>query len=104
MTKPSQFQLNAPKALALVRELASESGNVIFLPHALQRMKRRHVTPKEVIGCLLRGVIVEGPALGIKGNWELAMERFGAGRKLRVALALDLPKRLIVITVYESGS
>ena len=32
---------------------------------------------------------------------ELAMERMGAGRKLHVAVAIDMPKRLIVITVYE---
>jgi Domain of unknown function (DUF4258) len=45
----------------LVRELAAESGNVVFSNHALSRMKRRRVSAREVIGCLLRGVIVEGP-------------------------------------------
>ena len=101
MAKLSNFQLTRPKALTLVRQLAADSGNVVFVTHALRRMKLRKISPKEVIGCLLRGVIVEGPALGIKGTWELAMERTGAERRLHVALAIDLPKRLVVITVYE---
>jgi hypothetical protein len=102
MAKPVQFTLSKPKALELVRELAANTGNVIFTVHALKRMKLRRVTPLEVIECLRKGSIVEGPALGIKGDWELAIERMGAGRKLRVALAIDMPKRLIVITVYDS--
>jgi len=102
MSKPHAFTLTRPKALALVRELAKDSGNVVFTAHALKRMKQRHVTPKAVIECLSKGVIAEGPALGMKGTWELAVERMGAGRKLRVACAIDVPKRLIVVTVYDA--
>lgn len=104
MARQVPFILSRPKALALVRELAADSGNVVFHPHALKRMRTRHVTPKEVIACLLKGAITEGPALGIKGAWELAVERTNAGRRLRVALAIDLPTRLIVITVYDTGN
>jgi hypothetical protein len=96
------FALSRPKALALVRELASDSGQVVFTDHARKRMRLRKVTPKAVLECLLRGVIVEGPALGLRGTWELAVERMGAGRKLRVACAIDVPKRIIVVTVYET--
>jgi hypothetical protein len=32
---------------------------------------------------------------------ELAMQRMAAGEKLRVALAIDVPSRLIIITVYD---
>ena len=32
---------------------------------------------------------------------ELAMQRMAAGNRLRVALAIDLPSRLIIITVYD---
>jgi hypothetical protein len=53
----------------------------VFTVHALKRMRQRHVTPKAVLECLARGVIVEGPAMGIKGDWELAIERMGAGRE-----------------------
>jgi hypothetical protein len=102
MAKLALFTLSKPKASAFVRELAADSGNVVFTNHALKRMKLRKVTPLEVLQCLLKGVIVEGPALGLRGDWELAIERMGAGRKLRVALAIDMPKRLIVITVYDS--
>lgn len=101
MSKTSSFILSRAKAVGLVRELAKDSSNVVFTDHARIRMRQRQVTPKAVLECLLRGVIVEGPTLGVKGTWELAMERRGAGRKLHVGLAVDLPSRLIVITVYE---
>ena len=101
MVKSVQLLLSKPKALSLVRELAGDSGNIIFLPHASKRMRQRHVTAKMVLECLLRGVIVEGPVLSLKGTWELAMQRMAAGERLRVALAIDLPSRLIIITVYD---
>jgi hypothetical protein len=104
MARPPLLPLSKPKALALVRELAKDSANVVFTVHALKRMRQRHVTPKAVLECLARGVIVEGPAMGIKGDWELAIERMGAGRRLRAACAIDLSRRLIVVTVYETGT
>ena len=103
MSKPAAFILSRAKALSLVRELAKDSGNVVFTDHARKRVRLRQVTPKAVLECLLRVVIVEGPALGIKGTWELAMERMGAGRRLHVAVAIDLPNRLIIVTVYDAG-
>jgi hypothetical protein len=102
MAKPVPLSLSKPKALSLVRELAKDSGNVVFSDHALKRMRQRRVTPQMVLQCLLRGVIVEGPVLSLKGTWELAMQRMAAGEKLRVALAIDLPSRLIIITVYDA--
>jgi Domain of unknown function (DUF4258) len=102
MARPSLLPLSKPKALALVRELAKDSANVVFTLHALKRMRQRHVTPKAVLECLAR--VVEGPALGLKGDWELAIERMGAGRRLRAACALDLQRRLVVVTVYETGT
>ncbi len=101
MAKPVYLSFSRQKALSLVRELARDSGNVIFLPHASQRMRQRHVTAKMVLECLLRGVIVEGPVLSLKGTWELAMQRMASGERLRVAFAIDLPSRLIIITVYD---
>ena len=82
MSKPASLLLSKARAMALVRELAKDSGNVVFTDHALKRMRQRQVTPKAVLECLLRGAIVEGPALGIKGTWEMAVERMGAGRRL----------------------
>lgn len=101
MAKSVPLTLSKPKALSLVRELAGDSGNVIFSNHALRRMRQRRVTPKMVLQCLLLGMIVEGPVLGLKGTWELAIQRMAAGERLRVALAIDLPSRLIIITVYD---
>jgi hypothetical protein len=101
MSKAATFTLSKAKALALVRELAKDSGNVVFTNHARKRMRQGQVTPKAVLECLVRGAIVEGPALGIKGTWDIAMERMGAGRRLHVGCAIDLPSRLIIVTVYE---
>lgn len=101
MAKATTHLFSRPKALGLVRELAKDSGKIVFMPHALKRMRQRHITAKMVSECLMRGVIVEGPVFSLKGTWELAMQRMAAGNKLHVALAIDLPSRLIIITVYD---
>ena len=80
--------MTKPKALALVRELAADSGNVVFTDHALRRMRKRMMTPKAVLECLRRGVIAEGPAqsqghmgagAGTDGSGAAASRRLRAG-------------------------
>jgi hypothetical protein len=101
MAEPLPFPLSKPKALALIRAWAADSANVLFIHHARKRMAQRHISPKAVLACLLKGHIVEGPALGIHGDWEVALNHRNAGRILHVACALQVAKRLVIITVYE---
>ena len=92
-------QMSAPAALKLVREIAAVSGNIMVTAHARKRQLERQVSTLDIQRCLLKGVIVEGPFLNPQANWQMTMKRFAAGEELEVALALDLPARVIVITV-----
>jgi Domain of unknown function (DUF4258) len=94
------MRMNDAAALKLLREIAQDSSGVIFTTHARQRMRQRKVTPVQVIACLQRGVVSESVALDLYGNWKLTVSHRAAGKDLDVAVAIDVPKRAIVITVF----
>lgn len=82
-----------------IRQLAGNSANVVFLPHARSQMRMRHITPAEVLKALSRGAITEGPALDLKGRWRCTMQRLAAGENLSVAVAI-CDATLVVVTTY----
>ncbi len=100
MAEPIPLRMNDATALKLLREIAQDSANVIFTDHARQRMRQRHVTATQIIACLQRGIVSEPVALDLHGNWKLTVTHRAAGRDLNVAVAIDVPKRAIVITVF----
>lgn len=88
----------------MIRKLAEDSVNVYFLPHASSQMDDRGITQTQVLSCLRRGVIVEGPALDsyIQVGWKVTMELFCAGSVVGVAAKLVEHKksRILVITAF----
>ena len=92
--------MNDATALRVLREIAEDSARVIFTKHASQRMRQRKVSPVQVIACLQRGIIRESVALDLHRNWKLTVSHRVAGRDLNVAVAIDVPNRAIVITVF----
>lgn len=92
--------MNDATALRVLREIAEDSARVIFTKHANQRMRQRKVSPVQVIACLQRGTISESVALDMHGNWKLTVSHRVAGKDLNVAVAIDVPSRAIVITVF----
>jgi hypothetical protein len=95
--------LSRPAALRIVRRLAAVSENVFFTDHAQRRMRQRHVTRPQVLDCLRKGLIVEGPALGTRQAWEMKFERSWSGEMVRVVVALDwdaeAAAHVLVVTV-----
>ena len=100
MPDPVPLRMNDATALRVLREIAEDSARVIFTKHASQRMRQRKVSPVQVIACLQRGIIREPVALDLHGNWKLTVSHRVAGRDLNVAVAIDVPNRAIVITVF----
>ena len=100
MAEPVPMRMNDANALKLLREIAQDSGNVILVDHARKRMRQRKVTTVQIIECLRRGVVSEPVALDIHGNWKLTVAHRVAGKDLNVAVAIDLPSRALVITVF----
>jgi hypothetical protein len=102
MAEPIPMRMSDANALKLLREIARDSGNVVFLDHVRKRMKQRRITTAQILSCLQFGTVSEPVALDLHGNWKLTVGRLVAGTRLEVAVAIELPKRAIVITVFRS--
>ena len=100
MPDPIPMRMNDAMALKVLREIAEDSARVIFTKHANQRLRQRKVSPVQVITCLQRGTVSESVALDMHGNWKLTVSHRLAGKDLNVAVAIDLPNRAIIITVF----
>lgn len=87
------------EALRRIRRLAGDSANVVFTSHAKVQMRRRGITPLDVLNVPRRGGITEGPALDLKGCWRCTMQRFAAGENVTAVVAI-CELTLVVVTAY----
>ena len=62
------IRLTRRHALEIIRDVAQDSANVAFKPHARTKMRKRRITDLQVINCLRRGSLISNPIRGIKGN------------------------------------
>lgn len=92
-------RLGSRQAEATIREVAADSNNVVLTNHAKEQMLARGWSIRQVRGCLQRGTVSEGPFVNAHGNWQCTLQRFAAGNNVKVAVAIDWPAKLIVITV-----
>ncbi len=93
------LKMTAPVALRIIRAAAAES-RVVWLLHAKKRMRQRHITPSQVLSCLLKGVITEGPAMDNKGYWRCTMQRLAAGEEITVVVSFQSHDGVVVISVF----
>jgi len=100
MAGPVPLPLSRPRAAAILRAAADDGGKVVFTDHALRRMRQRRILRTQVLRCLGRGRIVEGPAADLHGNWTCRMTGRAEGRGLSVAVAIQPPDGVIVITAF----
>jgi hypothetical protein len=84
--------------LRRIRDLAAEDGNVRFTVHARRRMAERGILIRQVMSALRLGVIAEGPALNVRGNWQCTLRRLAAGAEIHVAVAIE--DGVLILTVY----
>jgi hypothetical protein len=96
MAQPTK--LSRADATKIVRELAANSSNVGLTRHCSVRMQEREITLRQVLNCLLKGTISDGPAIDIHGNWK--MDIYRAADDLTCAVAIEWRSQLIVITVF----
>jgi hypothetical protein len=94
------LEMTASQALRLVREIAAETENIVIVPHGQKRARQRKFTRRQIELCLQRGSVTEGPYTGQSGLWRLNMFRHAAGEELTCVVEIDLPNRLIVVTVF----
>jgi hypothetical protein len=101
MGKVVQFKVTERKALDFVRACAADSSKVFVDPHALKRMKQRKLTYEQVIRCLLKGIVTEGPYQHNRsGKWRLNLTRVVAGDHVTVVAEMDFTSDVLVVTVF----
>jgi len=100
-----KLDLTINAARDIITRTAHVSSHIFFTYHALEQMKGRRITKKQVIACLKGGGITEGPILGRKDNWECTIEGYCAGQGLAAVVAIkfmeDSSNHIIVITSYK---
>jgi hypothetical protein len=93
-------KLSKHEALGLVRRIAQDSKNVFVAPHAKQRQAKHGISRRQIMTCLAKGVITEGPFVNKYGNWQVNVSRLAAGEQITCAVAIEWQDQLVVVTVY----
>ncbi|WP_416423399.1 DUF4258 domain-containing protein [Pseudomonas sp. App30] len=104
MIRSLPYPLPKQTALSLIRQIAVNSGRVLYTAHARQRMTEREITLPDVMECLAKGQITEGPAYMPKGDWRFTLSWFRAGSPLQVVGAIDIDEDgtyLVVVTAIQ---
>jgi len=99
-SKGEAQNLSVHDALKMVRQLAQDSKNVFVVTHAQTRQRQRQISRRQIMTCLQKGVITEGPFLNHHGNWQVNVSRIAAGQSITCVVAIELERKLIVVTVF----
>ena len=100
MPERAPASLGSVKALKVIRELASDSRNIVVIGHGRKRQRQRNITRRQIELCLQRGSIVEGPFVNRHGHWQVTMFRHAAGEEVNCVVAIEWAARLLVITLF----
>lgn len=97
-SQPSR--LTEHEALKLIHKLAQDSKHVFVVGHAKHKQKRRHISRRQIMCCLQKGRISEGPFINIYGNWQVNVSRLAAGEEITCTVAIEWQSQLVVVTVF----
>jgi Domain of unknown function (DUF4258) len=100
----SKFAMNDVSLRRKIAQIAADSSRVVVLPHAKQRMRKRHILLTQILCCLRRGNMIEPAHQDIKGCWKCTLEALVSGDLIKVAAALDKNESgdiVLVITVMH---
>lgn len=100
MAEVIPLKITEHRALNTIRAAAADSSRVVLLSHAKQQMRKRRINAKQVISCLQKGVIIEGPALDSKGYWRCTMQRLAAGEEIKVVVSFMSNENVLVISAF----
>lgn len=88
---------------AYVHQQARDTNNIVFTNHAMRRMKERKISTPCVVEALRKGLMKRPAEPDLKtGMLICRLERFVAGRDIKVAVAVDDENpELIVVTAMD---
>lgn len=103
----TEFRLTAACAQTRVRQLASDSANLVFTDHMEERMLARGIDTDAVLRILRTGEVEEDPTESERrnGDWKIKLTRkMATGRVAGVVTVLVQSGRLILLTAeWEDG-
>jgi hypothetical protein len=96
----AQFRLTAAMARKRGRELAADTGNLIWTDHMQERMAQRGIDAGAVLRILRHGDVEEDPEEAKKpGDWKIKLTRIMAsGRTAGIVTVLIENSRLVLVT------
>src|SRR2546423_732875 len=68
--------------------LVSDSSKMLPTKHAKQQMRKRKISPVQVLEVLRKGVVIESAHRNVKGNWQCTLQHRTGGNEIKVAAAL----------------
>lgn len=98
------MKLSDPAFLRRLRAIVADPFRVTILDHAGKRMKKRKITPEQVLECLQKGKLVEPAHLTIYGEWKATVMCRCAGDVVQVAVVLEKTETgdyAVVVTVMH---
>ncbi|MBO9424731.1 DUF4258 domain-containing protein [Labrenzia sp. R4_1] len=96
---PDPERLSRSQAQAHIRDLVAQ-GSVSWSTHATDRALERGITTEQVLTCLKKGTVVTDPYKNHRGDFRTEVYRHAAGEEITVAVAINIKKRIVVITTY----
>lgn len=93
-------RLSRHEACKLVHLLAQDSTNVLIVTHAKQRQRKRQISRRQIMCCLRKGSVTEGPFVNAYGNWQVNVSRLAAGEEITCTVAIEWTRQLVVVTVF----
>lgn len=93
-------RLTLHDARILIRRLAQGSKNVFVVSHGRKRMGERGISRRQIMTCLQKGAITEGPSRNTHGNWQVNVSRLAAGEEITCVVAIEHEQTLIVVTAF----
>ena len=87
-------------AVELARKAAIPTDLLVWTKHVRERMAARDIVTEQVLTCLEKGRVVDGPMKDIYGGWKFDLCCRSAGDELTVAVAVNLEEKVVLITAY----
>jgi hypothetical protein len=90
------------EAEGIINKLVAD-GNFSLTMHCKSRMRERDIAITQVLTCLSKGRIFEGPFLTNErgGGYQVTIERTVAGDNLRVVACMKFSQSILVITAIK---
>jgi Domain of unknown function (DUF4258) len=96
----TKLRLTPARAIARVRQLATDTGKLQWSKHVLEQMEARGIDDGDVLKVLRGGDVEEDPIEGkVPGEWKIKLtRRLSNGRVAGVVTVLLISGRLRLVT------